>query len=462
MLAVLPFQNQTSDPNQDYFTDGLTEELISRLGDLDPKSFGVIAPSSVMNYKDFPAPLDEIARKLQVQYVLEGSVRREANRTKIEVTLVSTADHAHLWTKSYTPDVADLMIIQAEIADNVAAELRGGQGKTARPRTPSIPAALTPEQFASHDLYLKGLYFWNKRSVPGLKLAISNFEQAVQKDPNNARAYASLADSYALISGYDSSIPASESIPRAREAARHALELDPSLPEVHTALALIAQNYDWDWQTAESEYRRAIELNDSYATAHHWYGEMLGLQGRFDQGLREFDHALELDPLSLIIATDRGALLFYARQYDRSIDQFRSVMDRDPVFPRANLIDSVLIEKGFYKEAIADLKNWHAASAENAWSAATAAYTYGRAGDFVKADAAIEKLKSLDRRESLDPFTFFTAYLGKGDKALALQWLEKAYAAHSPGLTSIKVNPGCDSLRQEPRFHAVLRGMNLE
>ncbi len=462
VLAVLPLHNQTGDTDQDYFADGLTEELISRLGDIDPQSFGVIAPSSVMAYKDSNAPLDEIARKLKVQYVLEGTVGRETNRIRINLSLVSVADRAHLWTKSYTPDAGDLLITQAEIADKVASEIRGRLGKTPRPGNPVIPTTLTPDQLAAHDLYLKGLYFWNKRSVGGLKLAISYFEQAVQKDPKNARAYAGLADSYSLISGYDSSTPVRETIPKARQAARHALELDPSLPEVHTALALIAQNYDWDWQTAESEYRRAIELNGSYATAHHWYGEMLGLQGRFDEGFREFDRAQELDPLSLIIATDRGMMLFYSRQYDRAIEQFRSVMDRDPEFPRVHMISAVYVEKGLYAEANADLEKWKSASGAAPWWLATSAYIYGREGDKRKSAAAIQKLVGLNRHNQLDPATLFNAYLGEGEKELALRWLEKAYAAHSPGLTNIKVSPGCDPLRQEPRFRAVLRGMNLE
>ena len=462
MLAVLPFQNLTHDPSQEYFTDGLTEEMISRMGDLDPQSFGVIAPSSVMPYKDTSVPIDQIARKLQVQYILQGSVTREAEQTRISVGLVSSADQAQLWTKSYAPGPADLLIIQADIASEVAAIVHEREGKTARPEKPASAITLTPEQTASHDLYLKGLYVWNKRTVPGLKQAVDYFQAAVDKDPNNARAYALMADCYALISGYDSSIPPRDVIPKAREAARRASELDPSLPEAHTALALIAQNYDWDWQTAESEYRRAIELNDSYATAHHWYGEMLGLEGRFDEAFRELDRALELDPLSLIVASDRGAILFYSRQYDRAMDQFHSVMEREPDFPRAHMIISVYMEKGLYREALTDLQQWDKRFGQSLWSLATAAGIYGRAGDSARATATVRKIEELSRRNPTDPAVLFAAYFGEGDRDRALQWLQKAYEAHSTSLTNLKVNPIYDSLRQEPRFQAVLRGMNLE
>jgi TolB-like protein/Tfp pilus assembly protein PilF/DNA-binding winged helix-turn-helix (wHTH) protein len=461
MVAVLPFENLTGDPTEDYFSDGLTEEMISQLGNLDPRSFGVIARTSVMHYKGTTEPLDQIARELQVQYVLEGSVRRDPEKMRITVQLISTKDQTHLWARNYDREVKDLLILQDEIAREVAAEIRGTLGKTGQSAKPGAPAPLSQQQAQAHDLYLRGQYFWNKRTAEGLKQAKAYFQQAIDHDPNYAPAYVGLADVYALISGYDSSIPAREVMPKARESALRALELDPSLPDAHTALAVIAQDYDWDWQTAEREYRRAIELNDNNATAHHWYGEFLAFQGRFDESLREIDRALLLDPLSLIIATDRGVILYYSRQDDRALDQLRSVFDREPNFPRAHVVIGVYVEKGLFKEAIADLDRWQHFSPDSVWAWAQSAYVYGRSGDHARAEHGLEKLKQIERRQRIDPALFFVAYIGIGDKNQAFGWLEKAYAAHSPSLVSLKVDPTFDPVRSDPRFQDMLRRVGL-
>jgi TolB-like protein/DNA-binding winged helix-turn-helix (wHTH) protein/Tfp pilus assembly protein PilF len=461
MVAVLPFENLTGDPAQEYFSDGLTEEMISQLGNLDPQSLGVIARTSVMHYKNSTEPLDQIARKLQVQYVLEGSVRRDSEKMRITVQLISTSDQTHVWAREYDRQLRDLLILQDEIAGKVAAEIRSTLGKSGSIAKTSAPVSLSSQQLEAHDLYLKGQYFWNKRTAEGLNQAIACFQKAIDRDPGSARAYSGLADSYALLSGYDSSIPAQETIPKARAAAMRAAELDPSLPEVHTALAVIAQDYDWDWHTAEREYRRAIELNDNYATAHHWYGEYLALQGRFDEALREIDRALQLDPLSLIIASDRGVILYYSRQYDRAQEQLLSVLDLEPNFPRTHLLIEVYTQEGRFKDAIADLQRWQSADPDNPWVVATAAYAYGRAGDSQRAEHAMEKLKRIDAREHVDPATFLFGYAGMGDKDQAILWLQKAYATRSTSLISLKVSPLFDNLRPDPRFQDVLHRMGL-
>lgn len=282
MLAVLPFQNLTGDPAQEYFSDGLTEEIISQLGRIDPHSVGVIARTSVMHYKNSQAPLDQIGRELGVQYVIEGSVRREANDMRVTAQLIPTKAQTPIWGRQYDREPKGVLALQGEIAQEIAAEIQLtlGDHKSAAASNPAI----SPQNFEAYDRYLKGQYFLNKRTAPDLKQAIVYFEQATAKDENYARAYAGLADSYALMGGY-AGRPPSEFMPKARAAALRALQIDDTLPEAHTALALIVESYDWDWQTAEKEFRRAIELNPNYATAHQWYAEHLMWRGRLSVDL---------------------------------------------------------------------------------------------------------------------------------------------------------------------------------
>lgn len=456
MLAVLPFQNLTGDSSQDYFSDGLTEEMITQLGNLDPQHLGVIARTSVMHYRNSEAPLDQVGRELGVQYVIEGSIRRDAGNVRITAQFIQTKDQTHVWARQYDREMKGLLALEGEIAREIADEIQVTLGDHHKSAAGAQPA-LSPQEYEAYDLYLKGQYFFNKRTVAGLEAAIGYFEQATAKDPNYARAYAGLADSYALMPGY-SGRPQAEFTSKARTAALKALEIDESLPEAHTALALIVQNYDWDWQTAEKEFRRAIELNPNYATAHHWYAEHLMWRGRFDDALQESERARQLDPLSLIIAADNGAILCFSRQYDRAIEKWRSVREMDPDFPRANLIVVAYVEKGMFAEALADVEK-HRTVAWWYWS--LVAYIYGRSGQTAQADHAFHELLRWNRRHPIDPRIIAWNYAGVGDKDQALAWLEKAHAQHSVELVSLKVNPGYDSLRGEPRFQDLLRRVGL-
>src|SRR5229473_3132417 len=341
-----------------------------------------------------------------------------------------------------------------KIAGEVHAALKGHE--SIRSNQP----ALFPKSAEAHDLYLKGLHFWNKRTVPGFQQAIEYFQQATTVDPSYAAAYAGLANSYTLLTAYTSA-PANLYMPRARAAALRALELDEGLPEAHTALALIVQNQDWDWQTSEKEYRRAIELNPNYATAHHWYAEHLMWLGRFDEALSESERARQLDPLSLIIATDNGAILYNSRQYDRAIEQFRAVIRKDPNFGRAGIVTFSYVEKGMFAEALADAERWRRVYGEGPWYWSTRAYIYGRAGRQELARRELEKLEQLDRRQQVDPVTMLWAHLGVGDKEEALADLEKAYSEHFGMLTTLKVEPAFDPLRSDPRFADLLRRVGL-
>jgi TolB-like protein/DNA-binding winged helix-turn-helix (wHTH) protein/Tfp pilus assembly protein PilF len=455
MLAVLPFQNLTGDASQEYFTDGMTEEMITELGNLDPQHLRVIARTSVMHYKNNPAALDQVGRELGVQYVIEGSVRRDADRIRVTAQLIQTRDQTHVWAREYDRELEGVLALQGEIARELADEIELTLGDHGAPGTGR--AIQSPENYEAYDLYLKGLYFFNKRTARDLEQAATYFEQAVAKDPKYARAYAGLADSYALMGGY-SGRAQTEFMPKARAAALHALELDDKLAEGHTALALIVQNYDWDWQTAEREFRRAIELNPNYATVHHWYAEHLMWRGRFDEALQESERARQLDPLSLIIAADNGAILFYSRQYDRAIEKWRSVLQMDPGFRRAHLIANAYVEKGMFTEALADA-NDHPEIATSTLS--MLAYINGRSGKTAEAQRALQALLKMDRTRPLDPMYLAWPYIGTGDKDQALVWLERAYAQHSNELVSLKVEPGYDPLRGDPKFKALVQRIGL-
>jgi DNA-binding winged helix-turn-helix (wHTH) protein/Tfp pilus assembly protein PilF len=346
---------------------------------------------------------------------------------------------------------------QSKVAGEIHAALNGHEST----RSNNQPA-LSPKSLEAHDLYLKGLYFWNKRTVPGFQQAIEYFQQATTTDPNYAPAYAGLANSYTLLTAY-SSVSATLYMPQARAAARRALELDDGLAEAHTALALIVQNHDWDWQTSEKEYRRAIELNPNYATAHHWYAEHLMWLGRFDEALSESERARQQDPLSLIIATDNGAILYNSRQYDRAIEQFRTVLRKDPNFVRASIVTYPYVEKGMFAQALSDAEIWRRLYGEGPWYWSRLAYIHGRAGQPERARGDLEKLEKLSRHQQVgsDPVTMLWAHLGMGDKEEALADLDKACSEHFSILTTLKVEPAFDPLRSDPRFQDLLQRVGL-
>lgn len=458
-LAVLPFQNLTGDPGQDYYSDGFTEEMITQLGSLDPQHLAVIARTSVMSYKDGRAPLDRIARELGVQYVLEGSVRRDATDVRITAQLIQVREQTPVWSKTYDHDPKDVLMVQSEIAREIA----GGIQLTlnGKPGAPAARPRLSAQEYEAHDLYLRGRYLWSKRTSKDLEGAVAWFKQAIARDPNYAPAYAGLADTYAIMSGYGY-VPANTYMPLARTAALRAVQIDDSLAEAHTSLALIAQNYDWDWKTAEKEYRRAIELNSNYATAHHWFAECLAYEGRFDEALAESERAQELDPLSLIIAADNGAIYYFARQYDRAIARFRGVLDLDPTFNRAHLIVSSYVQQGRFPEAAAALDEWRRAS-DGPWVRASEAYVYGRMGDKTRAQHALEELEKESGASTLEPTALYdTAYAGIGDKDKWLAWLQQSYRDHTSVPTRLKVDPLYDPLRGDPRFQELLRQVGLD
>ncbi|HEY3928278.1 MAG TPA: winged helix-turn-helix domain-containing protein [Candidatus Koribacter sp.] len=452
MIAVLPFRNLTGDPSQEYLSDGLTEEVITQIGNLNQPSLGVIAPASVMYYKN-GRTLDQVKRQLGVKYVMEGGLRRDGDHVRVTAQLIELDHETNVWSRQYDRELKGLLTLQDEIASDIAHEVQ----RTFAPNSPASHTAQA-QDYAAYDLFLKAEYFFNQRTVPGFNQAITYYEQAVAKDPKYARAWAGLSAAYSLLPGYRGT-PQTETIDKARGAALQALKLDPNLPEAHTAMALILQNYDWNWSAAESEFRQAIALNPSYATAHHWYAEHLAFRGRFDEALKESDEARRLDPLSLIIASDRGAIYYYSRQYDRAVQQWRSVLDLDPNFPRAQMILLAYVQTHSVTDARTALD--HFTAADSVWHFANLAFLEGRIGDPAKARSALVRLESLKKGEATDPRIFAVAWIGVGDKARALDCLEQAYAQHSTELNALKVDPEYDLLRGEPRFQKLLAKVGL-
>jgi TolB-like protein/DNA-binding winged helix-turn-helix (wHTH) protein/Tfp pilus assembly protein PilF len=453
MLAVLPFQNLTGDPGQEYLNDGLTEEMLTQLGNLDPQHLGIIARTSVMHYKGSSAPLEQIARELGVQYVIEGSLRRDADRVRISVQLIQTQDQSHLWAREYDRQLRGLLSVEGEIAQDVASEIQLRLGKH-EPIT-LRRAETDTNSYEAYDLYLRGLYFWNKR-WEGFHQAADYFQQAIDKDPNYARAYASLANTHALMSTWLEGAP-DELMPKARAAALKALQLNERLPEAHVALALVAESYDYDWNTSEKEFRRAIELDPNYSTAHQWYGEGLSWQGRFKEALAESDRARQLDPVSLIVASDRGAVLFRARQYDRAIAQYRAVLEMDPRFLHS--FDYLLfsyLRSGHFSEALDEINRYIRPIAPE-WAAGDEAIVYGQWG---RSEEMKRALKNFEGYSAITQKNWYLtlkicANTEQTDEAIAA--LQDLVALHSHVIPTLKTEPFYDPLRTDPRFQELLR-----
>jgi TolB-like protein/DNA-binding winged helix-turn-helix (wHTH) protein len=455
MLAVLPFENFTGDPAQDYFSDGMTEEIISQLGNLDPAHLGVIARTSVMHYKRSQESIHEIGNNLGVQYVIEGSVRRDSERVRITAQLIQVKDQSHLWAREYDRDLGHLLELQEEIAREVANEIEvslSGRQRTDIGASTGASAS-GAKSYEAYDLYLKGRYFWNKRTSDGFRQAADYFQQAIDKDPNYGRAYAGLADTFSLMSTWYEG-PPSELMPKARAAAERALKLDDHLAEAHASLALIKENYDYDWSGSENEFRRAIQLDPQYATAHQWYAEFLSGQGRFDEALAESERARQL-------ASDHASILYYSRQYEGAVRQCRSVLELDPNFDHARaMMIPANLQLGNYTDAIEEVKHWEDRE-DTPWVWAWEAAVYSRSGHSEEAKRALTKLERASNARADRVPTLLLGYSGTDQKERLIELLQKAYTERSNAIVHIKVDPIYDQLRDDPRFQDLLRQTKL-
>jgi TolB-like protein/DNA-binding winged helix-turn-helix (wHTH) protein/Tfp pilus assembly protein PilF len=449
-VAILPLENLSGDREQDYFVEGMTDELTTDLAQF--QGLRVISRTSAMHYKGTNKTAQQIGKELGVDTLIEGTVERVGERVRIRAQLIDCLTDRHLWAKSYDREFKDVLALQSDIARDIVEQTQ----ENVSPQSIRPSVNLRPVDASAYEAYLKGRYFWNKRTPEGFQQAVESFQQAIAKDPNYARAYSGLADTYVLMSSY-SLAPPDQIIPKARAAALRALQFDERLAEPHASLALVTESYDWDWQTAEKEYQRAIELDPNYATAHHWYAEFLALQGRFDRALTEMQHARLLDPLSLIMAIDNAAILYYARQYDGAIEQYRAVLAMEPGFGHAHIAIAAYAQKGQFADALAEIERWRR-STGGQWSWGYEAYVRGRAGQTARARYALEKFRETNRQSKSDPVGMFAlAYTGMGNKDEAFAWLQKALAEHSFVLLALKVDPAYDPLRSDPRFQDLLR-----
>jgi TolB-like protein/Flp pilus assembly protein TadD len=449
-IAVLPFENLSEDKANAYFADGIQEEILTRLakiGDLK-----VIARTSTQLYQSKPANLSEIAKQLGVANILEGSVQRSADQVRVNVQLIKAATGAHLWADTFDRKLTDIFAVESDIAKTIADTL---QAKLTRSEEHAIAARPT-ENSEAHQLYLKGRFFWNKRTGNDLKKSIDYFNQAIEADPNYALAYAGVADAYVLLPTYTAGTPR-ESYPKAEAAAKKALELDDKLAEAHTSLALAIWLYDFDFSQATREFQRAIELNPNYAAAHQQYGNnTLSALGRFDDAIVEGKQAVELDPLSLIINTDLGTNYLYARRYDEAIAQLRKTLEMTPGFYYAYLyLGQALEMKGARDTAIAEYQRARALNDDPA-VLGLLAHVYGLSGNKTEALKILDQLKELSNQRYVSAYSFALVYLGLGDKEEALRWLEKSYQDRAGSdIGYIRVDPLLDPLRGDPRFEAL-------
>jgi adenylate cyclase len=454
-LAVLPLANIGPSSEDEYLADGLTEELISNLSKI--AGLSVIARTSVMRYKGGSKGVADIGRELNVETVVEGSVRRLGGTLRMTAKLVDARSEENLWSQQYDRSIDDVFSIQTDIAHQTAEALnlemliREREGNERR-STRSVEA---------YHNYLKGRYFWNQRNKEALDKAVGYFRQAIEKDPDYAPAYAGLADAYAILALLEFVAPR-DAYPEAKKMVEKALAIDDGLAEAHTSLALIRFQYDWDWQGSEKEFKRAIELNANYAPAHHFYADMLKAQGRLEEAMQQIGLAGELDPLSLAISTGVGHVLYLSRRYDDSIRQYARTVELDPNFMQTHLwFGRPYLQKGMFSEAIAELQKAVSLSGESTVALAMLGHALASAGKKDEAEQLLEKLVERSKTRYVPSYWIAVIYNGFKDRENVLAWLEKAYIERSSWLAWANVEPRFDWLRGNPGFDSIVRRLGL-
>jgi TolB-like protein/DNA-binding winged helix-turn-helix (wHTH) protein/Flp pilus assembly protein TadD len=448
-IAVLPLESLSDDASQDYFADGMTDELITDLGQIS--SLRVISRTSVMSYKGTRKPLPQIARELGVDAIVEGTVLRSGGQVRITAQLIEASADKHLWAHSYEGDLRDTLALQNKVARTIAEQIR----INLTPREDTVLRASKVVNPEAYEAYLKGRYFWNKRTADGLKRAIEYFKGAIETDPTYAPAYSGLADSYSLSGDWEYGLMApKDAFPSAKAAAKKALELDNTLGEAHASLAFCNDVFDWDWGSADREFRQAIELNPGYATAHQWYGWHLVVMGHSDDAIAELRKAESLDPLSLIISADIADALLIARRYDQAMQQSRKTLELDPNFALAHYqLGQAMARQKMYDEAIVELRKAIDLSGDNSTFASNLAYVYAVSGKKEEATKILNDLKTRDHPFS-NSSEIALIYAGLNDKDQAMAWLQKAFDERfNP---SILKRPCFDALRSDPRFQDLL------
>ncbi|MDT5158023.1 MAG: eukaryotic-like serine/threonine-protein kinase [Acidobacteriota bacterium] len=454
-LAVLPFTNVGADPDAEYLSDGISESLINSLSQLP--SIKVRSRNSVFRYKGRGTAPEKIGSDLGVRAVLTGQVRRRGDEIAVNVELIDVQDDSHIWGESYTRRLSDLPRLQEELSRDITDKLRLRLSGADEQRL--VKSYATNSE--AYQLYLQGRYYWNKRTGEGLQKGIEYFTRAIEKDGNYAPAYSGLADCYSLLNVYDVA-PATESEPKAREAATRALALDDGLAEAHASLASVSYRFDWNWPDAEQHFKRAIELKPDYATAHQWYSAMLAAEGRFDEANAEARRAHELEPFSLTINSVVGRRLYYAHQYEQALVVHRRTVEMDRTFVRGHVeLGSTLAQMGRTDEAVAEFRQALALDEGSITALAGLGHAYAASGQRGQALQLIGQLNELAKRRYVSPYHLAIIYAGLGERERALDELERAADERYNWLVFLKVEPLFESLHSEPRFNALVRRVGL-
>jgi TolB-like protein/DNA-binding winged helix-turn-helix (wHTH) protein/Tfp pilus assembly protein PilF len=453
-VAVLPFENLSHEPEQEYFADGMTEELTTRLGKIG--ALHVISRTSVMRYKKTSKSLPQVARELNADGIVEGTVQRSGDRVRITAQLIHAPTDHHLWAESYDRELKDVLALQDDVARAIADEIK----VTLTPQERMSLAAVRPVNPGAYEAYLKGRYYWNKRTAEGIKKASDYFQQAINQQPNYGIAYSGLADCSSGLAWHGFASP-TEALPRAKTAALQAIEIDSTSGEAHASLALVL-SHQRNWAAAENEFKRALQLSPGYANAHHWYGDYLSVMGRHEEALVEAKRAFELDPLSPMINTWLGFRYYDARQYGEAIAQGRKILEFDPSFAPAHLLlGQAYVQEGLHAQAISELQSATSLSGDSPIYMAQVGVAYAAAGKNAEALSVIDQLQKVSRKSYVSSYGLAQIYAALGDKQHAMKWLQSAYDERAVWMEYLKVDPVLDFLRSQPHFQDLVRQMGI-
>jgi TolB-like protein/DNA-binding winged helix-turn-helix (wHTH) protein len=452
VLVVLPFENLSGDPDQEYFSDGLTDEMIAQLSRVNPKQLGVIARTSAMKYKSTRKTVAEIGRELGASYVVEGSVRRSGQRVRVTAQLIETAGQTHVWSQTYERNFEDLLVLQNDVAQSIAGEINVTLSPGAVKRMASAHVFSTQ----AHEAYLRGRYFWNKRTEDGLQKGLEYFRQAIDYEPRYAAAYDGVSDSYVMLA-CRGVLPAKETFQRAREAAMKALEIDGGLGEAYATLAHV-RLHDWDWTNLDDEFQRALELNPGHAFAYYWYGEYLMAMGRAEESIAIVTRAHEVDPLSSVLSASLGMILYLGRRYDEAIGYLGTALDLDADhFLLHFRLGLVYLQKQMWPAAIGEMQRAVALSGRSTETLTGLAQAYAAAGLLAEMRATVDEIERESARRYVSPYNMSRVYAAAGDADQSFAWLERAYQERNPDLIELRSEPAFDPMRPDPRFSALLR-----
>ena len=453
-IAVLPLENLSHEPEQEYFADGITEELITSLSKIG--ALHVTSRTSVMRYKRTNKSLPQIARELNVDGIVEGTVQRSGDRVRVTAQLIHAPTDRHVWAGTYDRELKDVLTLQDEVARSIANEIK----TTLTPQEQKSLAAVHPVNPGAYEAYLKGRYYWNKRTAEGIEKASDYFQQAINLQPNYGMAYSGLADCNSGLAWHGFAAPG-EVLPRAQAAAQKAIEIDPASGEAHASLAL-ALSHQRNWAAAEIEFKRALQLSPGYANAHHWYGDYLSVVGRHEEAVSEAKRAFELDPLSPMINTWLGYRYYYSRHYDEAIQQGRKILEFDPSFAAAHLLlGQAYLQKGLHVQAISELQSATTLSGDSPIYLAQVGVAYAADSKNAEALHVIDQLQKVARQRYVSSYGMAQIYAALGDKQRAMKWLQSAYDEGAVWMQYLQVDPVLDSLHSQPRFQDLVRQMGL-